>query len=293
MDWLDRMNAAMDYIEANLAGIIDMRVAAHGACCSEYHFTRMFSFIVGVPISEYIRRRRLSLAGFELKHSDAKVIDLALKYGYDSANAFARAFQAMHGVTPTVAREPGTQLQSFARISFTITIKGETSMKYHIVEKGPFTLFGVSTEVSVVDGACFRDIPEFWNRSESDGTTLAIARAAGYDAQALLCSAMYEHNLGGTFRYMIAADAPAGGVPEGFERLDVPAHTWVVFSTPEGEDVTEAIHDIWKRIHPEWFPSSGYEHADGPDQERYRAIGCGKFVGEAWVPIVKAKASQE
>lgn len=289
MDWLDRMNAAMDYIEANLAGKIDMSVAARGACCSEYHFTRMFSFVVGVPISEYIRRRRLSLAGFELKHSGARVIDLALKYGYDSPNSFARAFQAMHGVTPTMAREPGTRLESFARISFTITIRGETSMKYHIVEKGPFTLFGVSAEMSVVDGACYLDIPLFWQRNEACGKTLEIARAAGYDERSLLCSAMYDHNPNGTFRYMIAADAPETGAPKGFERLAVPAHTWAVFTTPEGGDITAAIQDIWKRIHPEWFPSSGYEHADGPDQERYVRVGDDTYYGEAWVPIVKAE----
>lgn len=293
MDWLDRMNAALDYIEANLAGEIDMAVAAHGACCSEYHFTRMFSFIAGVPLNEYIRRRRLTLAGFELKHSGIRVIDLALKYGYDSPNSFTRAFQALHGVTPTEARAPGTQLQSFSRISFTITIKGETSMKYHIVEKEPFTLFGISTQVSVVDGACFRDIPAFWERCEADGTTVKIARAAGYDEQGLLCSAMYDHDPCGTFRYMIAADVPAAGVPQGFEKLDVPACTWAVFTTEEGRDTTAAIHDIWKRIHPEWFPSSGYEHADGPDQERYRRVGDGKFVGEAWVPVIKAKQPGE
>jgi len=294
MTWLDRMNAALDYIEANLAGVIEMDVAARGACCSAYHFTRMFSFIVGVPISEYIRRRRLTLAGFELRHSDARIIDLAVKYGYDSASSFARAFQSMHGVPPSAAREPGIQLRSFSRIAFSITIKGETSMKYHIVEKGPFAVFGTSTVVSVMDGACFRDIPAFWERSEADGTTLRIARAAGYDPQELLCSAMYDHDPNGTFRYMIAADVPAGGAPDGFERLDVPSHIWAVFSTEEGEDITEAIHDIWKRIHPEWFPTSGYEHADGPDLERYRRVGDNKFVGEAWVPIVKmARAGAE
>ena len=92
MDCLDRMNAALDYIEANLAGEIDLSVAARGACCSVYHFTRMFSFITGVPLNEYIRRRRLTLAGFELKYSDVKIIDLALKYGYDSPNSFSGRF---------------------------------------------------------------------------------------------------------------------------------------------------------------------------------------------------------
>lgn len=288
MDWLDRMNAALDYIEGNLAGEIDMAAAAHGACCSEYHFTRMFSFITGVPLSEYIRRRRLTLAGFELKHSEVKVIDLAVKYGYDSPGAFARAFQAMHGVTPTEARAPGVQLHSFARISFTITIKGDLAMKYHIVEKPAFTVFGKSIEVSVINGQCFLDIPAFWNQCEEDQTTLRIAKAGGLDKEDMLCSTMYNHNPDGTFRYMICVEAPEDGMPGDLETLNIPAHTWVVFSTDETEELTAAIQDIWKRIHPEWFPSSGYEHANAPDQERYRRVGGGKFVGEAWVPVIKA-----
>lgn len=289
MDWLDRMNEALDYIEGNLAGTIDTALAARGACCSEYHFTRMFSFITGVPLSEYIRRRRLTLAGFELKHSDCKVIDLALKYGYDSPGAFTRAFQSLHGVTPTEARTPHVQLKSFARISFTITIKGETSMQYHITEKEAFTVFGRSIPVTAVDGQCFRDIPDFWARSEADGTTLRIAQAAGLDRLAMLSSVMYAHETNGAFRYMICADAPAGGVPDGFESVEVPAQTWAIFPTGAMADTTTAIHGIWQRIHPEWFPSSGYEHANAPDMERSHRTADGRFICEAWVPIIRAE----
>lgn len=93
MDWLDRMNEAMEYIEVNLTSKISYDRAAQIACCSTYHFQRMFSFISGVPLSEYIRRRRLTLAAFELKTSDMKVIDVALKYGYESPEAFSRALK--------------------------------------------------------------------------------------------------------------------------------------------------------------------------------------------------------
>lgn len=164
-------------------------------------------------------------------------------------------------------------------------------MRYHLVEKDAFSVFGKSLQVSVKDGQCFRDIPAFWAASEADGTTRAIVQAGGGDDWMMLSSAMYDHSPDGTFQYMICMDMPEGPAPAGFERLDVPAQTWAVFTTEEGEGeaVTAGIHDIWKRIHPEWFPSSGYEHAKAPDMERSRRTEGDRFIGEAWVPIVKAQ----
>jgi AraC family transcriptional regulator len=175
LDWLERMNAAIDYIEENLASDIDIGIAARKACCSEYHFTRMFSFITEIPLNEYIRRRRLTQAGFELKNSVIKIIELANKYGYDSPNSFTRAFMALHGVTPTKARLQGVELKSFARISFIITIKGGVGMNYRIVEEGEHTVFGKSlvTNASVA----YETIPAYWEKCEADRTTNAIVEA--------------------------------------------------------------------------------------------------------------------
>jgi AraC family transcriptional regulator len=110
MDWLDRMNSAIRYIEENITEDIDYDMVAEKACCSTYHFQRMFSFITDIPLSEYIRRRRLTLVAFELQNSDVRIIDLAVKYGYDSADSFSRAFQKVHGVVPSLAREKGARL---------------------------------------------------------------------------------------------------------------------------------------------------------------------------------------
>ena len=112
MDWLNRMNKVMDYIEANLAGEISYDKAAQIACCSTYHFQRMFSFITDIPLSEYIRHRRLTLAAFELQTSDIKVVDVALKYGYESPEAFSRAFKNLHGIVPVSARDIGITLKA-------------------------------------------------------------------------------------------------------------------------------------------------------------------------------------
>jgi AraC family transcriptional regulator len=288
VDWLERMTAALDYIEANLGGHIDLSVAARGACCSAYHFSRMFSFITGVPLNEYIRRRRLTLAGFELKHSDARIIDLALKYSYDSPNSFTWAFQSMHGVTPSEARTPDVALKAFSRMCFVITIKGVTGMDYRIVEEGPFTMFGKSFRTSSVDGRCYREVPEFWDQCLADGTNLRIRAAGGIDEKTRLKAVTFDYDADGNFSYMIGLDLPAGGVSDEWERVDVPAKTWAVFPkeiVPE----TDSVISVWQRIYPEWFPNSGYEQDEGSLQERIRETDRGTLIVEAWVPVKKAQ----
>lgn len=135
MDMLARLNEALSYIEENLTKPVDYKEAARIACCTEYHFTRMFSFLAGITLSEYIRRRRLTLAALELSHRDIKVIDVALKYGYTSPDSFTRAFQSMHGITPSEARFHGQSLKAFPRMTFQLTIKGGSEMNYRIEDK--------------------------------------------------------------------------------------------------------------------------------------------------------------
>ena len=134
MEWLDRMNDALGYLEANLAGTADMEHAARLACCSVYHFGRMFSYIAGVPLSEYLRRRRMTLAAFDLQNG-GRVLDVALRYGYESPTAFNRAFQSVHGVSPSAAQRDGAPLKAYPRISFKITVKGEAEMDYRIIKQ--------------------------------------------------------------------------------------------------------------------------------------------------------------
>jgi AraC family transcriptional regulator len=120
MDWLYRINAALEYIENNLDNDINYIEIARTACCSEYHFSRLFSSMAGITLSEYIRRRRLTLAAFEIQKSDINIIDVEVKYGYESADSFARAFQKIHGIKPSNARDKGVKLKAFPKISFQI-----------------------------------------------------------------------------------------------------------------------------------------------------------------------------
>ncbi len=147
---LAQLNKALSYIEENLTDRVDYQEAAKIACCSEYHFTRMFSFLAGITLSEYIRRRRLTLAALELSHSDIKIVDAAMKYGYTSPDSFTRAFQNMHGITPSEARIHGQSLKAFPRMTFQLTIKGGSEMNYRIEDKEAFRIVGIKKRVPIV-----------------------------------------------------------------------------------------------------------------------------------------------
>ena len=286
MDWLDRMNRAMDYIEEHLRERIDYPKIARAAACSAFHFQRMFPFIAGVSLYEYIRRRRLTMAAFELQTADARIIDVALKYGYESPEAFSRAFKGLHGIMPAAVRDKGSTLKAFPKMSFFISIKGDTEMNYRIEEKDGFALFGAVGDIDA--NQPFTAIPEFWSRCILDGTVDRIRAAAGIGEGGQLHAALH-HWRPGVFAYLIGSYLPESGMPNGYEKLEIPKHTWAIFSTglyPDGTGMP-LVHDIWKRIFPEWFPTSGYEHADGPELEMTYDRGNGLYEMEVWIPVIR------
>ncbi|MFF2156993.1 effector binding domain-containing protein [Paenibacillus chitinolyticus] len=293
MDWLDRINSAMDYIERHLSEEIDYDQLARIACCSTYHFQRMFSFIASVSLSEYIRRRRLTLAAFELQQSGAKVIDTALKYGYESPEAFSRAFKKMQGVMPTSARDKGVSLKAYPRLSFHISIRGDVEMNYRIEEKQAFEMFGVSTVINDSGDPFeqpFVEIPAFWTKCVSNGTVDQIRAAAGLGEIGQVHAVLYNHQ-GEKFSYMIGYFLPQSDLPGGFEKLQIPPQTYAIFSTGLYPDGQSGIHELWRRIWGEWFPSSNYEFANGPEFEMTYDRGNGMYEMEVWIPVVQMSAS--
>lgn len=195
MEWLDKMNAALNYIEDNLAGEINYAEAAKRACSSSYNFQRMFSFIADVPLAEYIRRRRLTLAALDFQKGGESVLDISLKYGYDSPVSFARAFQNLHGVTPKEAREKGVLLTLYPRISFKITIKGVDEMKYRIEKVQGFRLAGAVKTVTTVNGENFRVIPQMWQDACEDGTMVKM-KATCKEGRRILWSVLQSKRRG-------------------------------------------------------------------------------------------------
>jgi len=283
MDWLNRMNNAMEYIESNLADDISYDRIAQLACCSTYHFQRMFPFITGVSLSEYIRRRRLTLAAFELRTTDAKVIDVAMKYGYDSPEAFARAFKNLHGIIPISARDKGVSLKAYPRMTFHISIKGDVEMNYRIEQRGSFEMFGVYGLINTDQKTAFSEVPQFRKKCDDDGSVDIMNDLLGRFGDTMLHAALYDHTRE-SFKYMVCYHLPKGlEIPERFTKLSVPALTWAVFPEPQCE-----LQRLWERIYSEWFPTSNYEQVEGPSFEMYYGMARhGNVAGEIWIPVKK------
>ena len=286
MEWLERLNQSLDYIEENLSGTVSYERAAQIACCSVFHYQRMFSYIAGIPLGEYVRRRRMTEAAFELQTNGMKVIDAALKYGYESPTSFNRAFQSVHGVSPASARTEGIILKAYPRISFKISIKGDAEMNYKIETKNAFRIVGAKEHFLMDVEESFAKVPLFWQKAVQAGI---IPILCGINDKPPFGIAGVSTCMNGKiFDYYIAAasDKPA---PEGMEEYEVPACTWAIFDCVG--PMPKAIQDLQTRIVSEWLPVSGYEYADAPDIEVYPEGDqtSDGYKCEVWLPVAKKK----
>jgi AraC family transcriptional regulator len=283
MTVLEGMNRAIHYIEENIGENIDYAEMARIACVSQYHFQRMFAFVTDTPVSEYIRRRRLTLAAFDLQNGDDRILDIALKYGYNSADAFSRAFQNMHGIAPSKARESGVTLTAYPRITFTLSIKGVVAMNYRIEEKEGFTVVGVKEFTTTSGGENFKNIPQMWADLPSEKFEEILALSDMEPSGVLgLCADMYNDG----FDYWIAA-ATTKPCPAGLGSLSIPACTWAIFEVTG--PMPNAIQDMFTRVFSEWLPTSGYEHAPAPEIEWYSDgdMSSPAYKSAVWIPVVK------
>lgn len=298
MDWQERMMNAIGYLEANLAGQIDLERAAGAANCSPFHFFRMFDVITGMGPGEYVRRRRLTLAAAELATGGgpqeqpraaepARVIDVAVKYGWDSPDAFSRAFKKEFGILPGSVKEGGATLHAYPPITFSIALKGDKAMEYRI-EQGPeYRLTGISLACKSDDGSNFKDIPAFWGAVMQDGRFNLLFNRAGKNLR--VCGVCHAADMKtGAFTYSIAIETPASmnGMPDGCGDFTVPASTWAKF-TSRGP-LFPNYQDMIKRIYSEWFPASGKEHAGTAEIEYYpceKDANDPDYFAEYWVPL--------
>lgn len=280
MEWVERWNEAIRYIEAHLTEEIDYAQLGRIACCSVYHFQRMFAYLAGVPLAEYIRRRRMSLAAADLQSTGIRVIDAAAKYGYDSPTAFNRAFQAVHGLPPSAVRGGGVSVRSFPAIRFQVTVKGAEEMNYRIETKEAFRIVGVSVPLHKDIEQNFAVIPQKWQQIAEDGT---LQRLAGMmDTPPMGVLGVSTCNDAEPWRYYIAVSSrqPTGDL----EEYTVPAATWAVFA---GEGTNASIQELERRIVTEWLPTSGYEYGSAPDVEVYLSPDPEHAKYEVWIPVVK------
>ncbi|SHM45807.1 AraC family transcriptional regulator [Gracilibacillus kekensis] len=289
MDGLKEMNRAMNYIEENLTNNIDFKEVARIALCSEYHFKRMFSFLAGVTLSEYIRRRRLTLAAFELNNDKSKVIDIAIKYGYQSPDSFTRAFQMLHGITPTEARTKGAKLKSYPKMTFQLTIEGGHEMNYRIEEKEAFHIVGLMKRVPIVFEGENSEITEMWKSlnvekinqlKELSNTTPngLIQASTNFSEGRMEEKGELDHYIG------VATTKEA---PHNWTSLKVAASTWAVFEVVG--PFPETLQQAWGRIYSEWFPSINYQLSQGPEilWNENNDFDSPNFRSEIWIPVEK------
>ena len=246
MDWIDKWNEALEMLEKSLTAEISLDDIARTACCTTFHFQRMFSYLADMPLSEYIRRRKMTKAAFDLQRG-AKVIDVALKYGYRSPTAFTRAFQSIHGITPSQAKAKGAPLKAFPPIRFQMTVKGVTALDYRMEAKGPLRIAGIYTPLEKDMEKNFQTVPAFWQKAAADNILPKLTRI--------------------------------------LEMLELPAATWAIF--PGTGAMPKACQELEKRIFTEWLPNSGYEYGKGADIEVYYNADPADSVFEIWIPVVK------
>lgn len=288
MDWITGIQNAINYIENHLTEEIDYDKVAAEAACSSFYFQRIFSILCDIPLSEYIRNRRLTLAGNELNASNAKVLDIALKYGYESPESFARAFSKFHGITPSEAKKNGSKLKSFSRLSVKITMSGGSVMDYKIVKKEAFEILEKVEAHSIENETNAKSIPDFWTRSHNDGTVKTLFENATDNT--FIFGVCYGNNSDSakTFNYSIGAICDENTiVPKGFRKNTIPARTWAIFECKGA--MPKAIQDMWHKITAEFFPISGYQPTCEMDIEAYTEgdMGSENYRSEIWIPVVK------
>jgi AraC family transcriptional regulator len=279
MEWIEHFNRAINYIEDNLSNEIRLDTAARIACCNTYHFQRMFAYMTGIPLSEYIRRRKMSLAAEELRSDNSKVIDVSVKYGYDSPTAFNRAFRSIHGIAPSQAKEAAVSLKAYPPISISLSIKGDNALNYRIEQRDAFRIIGISMPLHKEIEKNFETVPRMWGEAAANGT---IQRLAGkMDGSPMGLLGISFCNEDEDWRYYIAV-ASGCSAADGFEERQVPASVWAIF---EGEGSSTSIQELEKRIVIEWLPTSGYEYNNAPDIEVYINPDPQNARYEVWIPV--------
>ena len=280
MNWTKIIEDAIRFIEENITEELTVGRIAQEVNTSAFYFQKGFSMLCGYTVGEYVRMRRLSLAGEELTSSDIKVIDLAMKYGYDSADSFTKAFTRFHGNTPTDVRQNGASIKAFAPVHIKLTLDGGKTMEYRIEKKPAFTVMGVSKIIDYGDG--YSTIPKFWDEVFADPAN-KIMGVYG------VC--LDDEIQGDQFRYMIADDFDEEiAKAEGYEVKEIPEYTWAVF--PCRGAMPQALQSVNTQVFNEWLPASSYEIAAGfniefyTDEKKYpKGVQDPEYYSEIWVPV--------
>jgi len=287
MNWYERMNMAIDYIEDNLCSDIDFEQIAKIVGQSPVNFQRTFSTVTDLSVFEYIRRRKMTLAAFDLQNSNDKVIDIAYQYGYESPEAFARVFKETHGASPSDVRKYSLPLKAFPRITFLLSIKGDAVMEYRIEKKEAFSVYGIEGIFTTDDGKNQHDIPMFWQECFEAGRYDKLLRSTNEPLSRIHAICDYRKTGGNTFPYMLFAYRTPTCNTDGFVQVDVPAATWAIFKTEKHtqEQTASVFQNLVRRIYTDWLPTAAYSKVDGYELELYFTTDIDQYYVEAWIRV--------
>ncbi|SDY31282.1 AraC family transcriptional regulator [Evansella caseinilytica] len=276
MEWVDRMNIVIDYVENHLNSEIDSEEISRMMACPFTVFQRSFIQITGIPLSEYIRRRKLTCAAHELQNTADKIIDIALKYGYESADAFSVAFKRLHGVAPSIARKSGVKLTFYCRLYFALTMKGVDKMDYKLVNRERFKVIGKRCTTQYGGGT--------WAIVKSDGSAETMKELSGHMCDLGLCFGFGED---GSNDYMCGIEWDKDDVPE-FDSYVYPEAAWLIFEA-NGKISEQVLNHVWQRINHEFLPQSKYKKSGLPTIEKYVLWDDAADVCqvEIWIPVAK------
>lgn len=279
MEFLQGMNQAMEYIEQHLEEPINYKELAAVASCGQSTFQRIFTYITGISLAEYIRRRRISVAGLELRKTKVKILDLAVKYGYESPASFSRAFQGIQGITPTEARQ-GKPLKIFPPLTFRLSVRGTESFSYEIVRKPAFQMTGVRWHVSRHNSENLEYMPKLWEKNIKICKKL---RKISVEPEYWIYGLTESYTEEG-FDYWIAVISKGKAIREG-KVICIPESDWAIFECIG--PMPQAQYEMWRRVFCEWLPFSGYVLAELPQIERY---GDGDpfasdYKSQIWIPV--------
>ncbi|MFA9560406.1 helix-turn-helix domain-containing protein [Evansella sp. AB-rgal1] len=285
MDIIKNLQTAINYMEDNILEPITYEDVANHLHISRYHFHRTFSMVTGMTANEYIRNRRLSMAGQEISVSDVKVIDVALKYGYDSPESFTKAFSRFHGITPNLARRAGVQLQSFNPLLIKIKLEGGIRLDYRIEKSEAYTVLAKVKKFrnEIISEAGTNEIADFWKDACNDGTFATLKQHAVNSDMYGLCAPISKEST--HFDYGIGVKSAGGPIPDGYTEWEVKPTLWLAF-TCIGEN-PDCIAETWNRIFKEFLPGSEYEMLDDTDFELYSENFSPECFCEIWIPVKK------
>ena len=280
MEWLDHLNTSIAYVEENLTGKIELERAAQLAQCSSYHYQRMFSYIADVTLGEYIRRRKMSLAGVDLQRGE-KVVDVAGKYGYDSPTSFNRVFKSIHGMTPKEAKQSGAKLTSYPMLTFKLTVKGVQAMEYQLIDKDAFQVTGFGLKLAQDMEAAQKRIPEFWNEVSSSGQLEQLIPHMDQNNPGVMGISLMTSEVQDAWEYVIGV--ASNDTTEEFAQYEIPAAKWAVLSGTG--PMPGAIQELQQQVFTEWLPTSGFEYAELPDIELYLNMEPENAQFQVWLPV--------